>query len=152
FTEMWERFGFYCMSAVFLLYMKDKQNGHLILQNNAAQILGLYLGFVYFTPFFGGMLADRLIGYRLSIYLGGALMAAGYGLMAIDSLTAFFTGIVLVIVGNGLFKPNISTLVGKLYPAGDARLDSAYTIFYMGINIGAFVSPLTATALCNYFR
>jgi len=152
FTEMWERFGFYCMSAIFLLYMKDKQNGHPWLQNNASQILGLYLGFVYFTPFFGGILADQFLGYRLSIYLGGVLMGAGYFLLAIDHLAAFFGGLFCIILGNGLFKPNISTMVGKLYPAGDPRLDSAYTIFYMGINIGAFISPFTATVLCNYFR
>lgn len=152
FTEMWERFGFYCMSAIFLLYMKDKQNGHPWLQNNASQILGLYLGFVYFTPFFGGILADQLLGYRLSIYLGGVLLALGYFMLAIDHLSAFFGGLLCIILGNGLFKPNISTMVGKLYPAGDPRLDSAYTIFYMGINIGAFISPFTATVLCNYFR
>src|SRR5262245_36623177 len=152
FTEMWERFGFYCMSAIFLLYMKDKQNGHQYLQDNAAQILAFYLGFVYFTPFFGGILADQWLGYRASIYVGGVLMAAGYFLLGVDRLTAFFGGLVLIVLGNGFFKPNISTMVGKLYPAGDPRLDSAYTIFYMGINIGAFVSPLTATILCNYFR
>jgi POT family proton-dependent oligopeptide transporter len=152
FTEMWERFGFYCMSAIFLLYMKDKENGHPWLQKNAAQILGLYLGFVYFTPFFGGILADQVLGYRLAIYLGGILMAAGYFLLAVDHIASFGAGLLCIILGNGLFKPNISTLVGKLYPQGDPRLDSAYTIFYMGINIGAFISPLTATILCNYFR
>jgi POT family proton-dependent oligopeptide transporter len=151
-TEMWERFGFYCMSAIFLLYMKDKENGHPFLQANAAQILGFYLGFVYFAPFFGGILADQWLGYRASIYIGGVLLAAGYFLLGVDDLTAFFGGIALVVLGNGLFKPNISTLVGKLYPAGDPRLDSAYTIFYMGINIGAFISPLTATVVVNYFR
>lgn len=151
-VEMWERFGFYCMAAVFALYMEDKLNGHAYLQRNHEQILGLYLGFVYFTPFFGGLIADRLIGYRMSVYIGGLVLAAGYFLLAFSPLISFFAGLTLVVIGNGLFKPNISTMVGKLYPPNDPRLDSAYTIFYMGINIGAFVSPLVAGILCTQFR
>src|SRR5260370_26356965 len=150
-TEMWERFGFYCMAAIFALYMEDKNNGHPELQQNHAQILGLYLGFVYFTPFFGGILADRAIGYRRAVILGGILLGSGYLLLALDPLPYFVAGLVLIVVGNGLFKPNISTLVGKLYPPNDPRLDSAYTIFYMGINVGAFSAPLVAGALCNHF-
>lgn len=151
-TEMWERFGFYCMSAIFALYMEDKYNGHPILQENYALILGLYLGFVYFTPFFGGIIADRVIGYRRSVVLGGIMLATGYFLLAYDSLTSFFAGLVVLVLGNGLFKPNISTLVGRLYPPNDPRLDSAYTIFYMGINVGAFTAPLAAGILANRFR
>ena len=151
-TEMWERFGFYCMSAIFALYMEDKYNGHPFLQENYAFILGLYLGFVYFTPFFGGIIADRLIGYRWAVVLGGLMLSAGYFLLAYDPLPSFFLGLAVLVAGNGLFKANISTLVGKLYAANDPRLDSAYTIFYMGINVGAFTAPLAAGMLCNRFR
>src|SRR5579859_4918604 len=129
-TEMWERFGFYCMNAVFIYYMKDQLNGHPFLQNNAPRILGFYLGFVYFTPFFGGILADRLFGYRRTIIAGGILMGLGYLLLAFPPLPAFFSGLALVVIGNGFFKPNISTMVGKLYEPGDPRVDAAYTIFY----------------------
>lgn len=145
FTEMWERFGFYCMLAIFVLYMKE--SGHSFLQENASIIYGYYLGFVYFTPFFGGILADQKIGYRWAIVLGGAILALGYFLLSVDQLTFFFLGLTALVIGNGLFKPNISTLVGKLYEPGDTRLDGAYTIFYMGINIGAFASPLVAQYL-----
>ncbi len=153
-SEMWERFGFYCMAAVFALYMKDKNNGHPFLQDefNRAQILGLYLGFVYFTPFFGGILADQRFGYRKSVIIGAIFLGAGYLFLAFSPLWSFFTGLMLIVIGNGLFKPNISVLVGKLYAPNDPRLDSAYTIFYMGINLGAFSAPLVAGVLCNIYR
>ena len=143
-TELWERFGFYCMLAIFKLYMTDKNNGHPFLQEHSNQIYGLYLGGVYFTPFFGGILAEWKWGYRLTIILGALFLGAGYLLLGANSLTIFAVGLGAIIVGNGLFKPNISTMVGKLYPAGDPRVDNAFTIFYMGINIGAFTSPLVA--------
>jgi POT family proton-dependent oligopeptide transporter len=143
-TELWERFGFYCMLAIFKLYMTDKSNGHPFLQEHSNQIYGVYLGGVYFTPFFGGILAEWKWGYRLTIILGALFLGAGYLLLGVDSLTVFAIGLGAIIVGNGLFKPNISTMVGKLYPAGDPRVDNAFTIFYMGINIGAFTSPLVA--------
>src|SRR5436190_8050862 len=144
FTEMWERFGFYCMNAVFVLYMLSTDNGHPFLQDNASLIYGFYVGTVYFTPFFGGMLADGPLGYRWAVILGAVVMGAGYALLAVDHIAFFFAGLLGLVIGNGLFKPNISVLVGKLYPANDPRLDGAYTIFYMGINIGAFISPLVA--------
>ena len=144
FTEMWERFSFYTMAAVFMLYMKDKGNGHPFLQNNASLINGLYIGTVYFTPFFGGLLADQKWGYRLSILVGAIVMGLGQFLLGVDQIAFFFAGLVCLVLGNGLFKPNISTLVGKLYPANDPRLDNAYTLFYMGINLGAFAAPLVA--------
>jgi POT family proton-dependent oligopeptide transporter len=147
FTEMWERFSFYCMAAVFMLYMEWPDNGHPFLQEYASLIYGLYVGTVYFTPFFGGMLADQKWGYRLAIVVGGLVMGLGHLLLGIDQITCFFLGLLCLVIGNGLFKPNISTLVGKLYPPNDPRLDGAYTIFYMGINLGAFTSPLMATFL-----
>jgi proton-dependent oligopeptide transporter, POT family len=150
-VEMWERFGFYCMLAIFKLYMIDKNNGQPFLQENSNQIYGLYLGGVYFTPFFGGILAEWKMGYRLTIIVGAILMAAGYFLLGAVGLPFFVAGLGLIIIGNGLFKPNISSMVGKLYQAGDPRVDSAFTIFYMGINVGAFTSPFVASYLEDRF-
>src|SRR5437870_10279814 len=147
FTEMWERFGFYCMEAVFVYYMEASQ--YLFLRENASQIYGLYLGGVYFTPFFGGLLSEWRLGDSASILLGGLCMAVGYGLLALEPAVCFGLGIATIIVGNGLFKPNISSLVGKLYPPGDKRVDSAFSIFYMGINVGALMSPLIAAIVGN---
>lgn len=147
FTEMWERFGFYCMEAVFVYYMEASRYQYL--RDNASQIYGLYLAGVYFTPFFGGLLSEWRLGYSLSIIFGGLFMAAGYGLLALEPAVCFGLGLAGIILGNGLFKPNISSLVGKLYPPGDARVDSAFTIFYMGINIGALVAPISAAVVVN---
>ncbi|MBX7102897.1 MAG: peptide MFS transporter [Gemmataceae bacterium] len=147
FTEMWERFGFYCMEAVFVYYMKVSQ--YEFLRENSSRIYGMYLAGVYFTPFFGGLLSEWRLGYFLSIILGGLLMAGGYGLLALEPAVCFAVGLALIILGNGLFKPNISSLVGKLYPPGDSRVDSAFTIFYMGINIGALFSPIVAGVVGN---
>ncbi|MCM2279320.1 MAG: peptide MFS transporter [Oligoflexia bacterium] len=142
FTEMWERFSYYGMRALLVYYMTK----HLMFtQEKSSQIYGLYTGFVYFTPFFGGMLADRFLGQRKTVILGGVLMAIGHFLMAFESL--FFPALFFLILGNGAFKPNISTQVGNLYPAGDKRRDSAFSIFYMGINLGAFFSPLVCGTL-----
>jgi POT family proton-dependent oligopeptide transporter len=114
-------------------------------QERSSEIYGLYTGFVYFTPLFGGMLADRLLGQRRTVVLGGVLMAIGHFLMAIESL--FYPALIFLILGNGAFKPNISTQVGALYPAGDHRRDRAFSLFYMGINLGAFFSPLVCGTL-----
>jgi POT family proton-dependent oligopeptide transporter len=149
FVEMWERFGFYCMLAIFKLYMTDPEHPYDLLRQNSNQIYGLYLGGTYFTPFFGGILADWKLGYRLSVTLGAIFFVTGYFLLGAEGLPYFFAGLTLLIVGNGLFKPNISTMVGKLYPQGDPRIDSAFTIFYMGINIGAFLSPIVAGAIAS---
>jgi proton-dependent oligopeptide transporter, POT family len=143
-TEMWERFSFYTMAAVFMLYMTDETNGHPFLQQYASLINGLYVGTVYFTPFFGGILADRKLGYFWSIIYGAIAFAVGFFVLGIDHIVCFWLGLLFIVIGNGLFKPNISTLVGKLYEPNDARLDGAYTIFYMGINVGAFLAPLVA--------
>lgn len=142
FTEMWERFGFYCMEAVFVYYMKASQ--YEFLRENASRIYGIYLAGVYASPFFGGLLAEWRLGYFVSILLGGLFMAGGYGLLSLEPAVCFVIGLGLIVIGNGLFKPNISSLVGKLYEPGDPRIDSAFTIFYMGINVGALFSPIVA--------
>ncbi len=142
FTEMWERFSYYGMRSLLVYYMIK----HLqFTQVRSSQIYGLYTGFVYFTPLFGGMLADRWLGQRRTVILGGALMAVGHFLMAFESL--FYPALAFLILGNGAFKPNISTQVGALYAPGDHRRDRAFGLFYMGINLGAFFSPLVCGTL-----
>ncbi|MEK2645368.1 peptide MFS transporter [Bdellovibrio sp. BCCA] len=168
FTEMWERFSYYGMRVLLVLYMiqhlfqqadagkevfgyatiksvLESFYGELSHQALSSQIYGLYTGFVYFTPFFGGIIADRFIGQRRSVYVGGVLMAIGHFLMAVESM--FFPALLFLILGNGFFKPNISTQVGGLYAENDPRRDGAYTIFYMGINLGAILSPLICGTL-----
>ncbi len=142
FTEMWERFSYYGMRSLLVYYMVR----HLqFTQEHSSRIYGLYTGFVYFTPLFGGMLADRIMGQRRTVILGALLMAIGHFLMAFESL--FFPALLFLILGNGAFKPNISTQVGALYEAGDHRRDRAFSLFYMGINLGAFFSPLICGTL-----
>ncbi|MBI2712102.1 MAG: peptide MFS transporter [Bdellovibrio sp.] len=119
--------------------------GPMAVQPFASQIYGIYTGFVYFTPFFGGILADRVFGQRKTVVLGAVLMAIGHFLMAFEKF--FLVALVFLILGNGCFKPNISTQVGRLYEQGDPRRDGAFTIFYMGINLGAFFSPLVCGTL-----
>lgn len=152
FTEMWERFGFYLMLGIFTLYM-IAPDGIGFSDFKAADIYGTYLALVYLTPFLGGLLADRYLGYRLSITIGGALMGTGYIGLALPGTTAFFVSLFLIILGNGFFKPNISTLVGKLYNNDKFReyKDSGFNIFYMGINIGAFVCNFVAAYLRNQY-
>ena len=148
FTEMWERFGYYLMLGIFSLYMIDgwESGGMGFDSLKKSDIYGTYLGLVYLTPFIGGLLADRILGFRKSILIGGLLMAAGYLTLAIHDMTAFYIGLLLIILGNGMFKPNISTLVGNLYSDDRYRAnkDAGYNIFYMGINIGAFVCNFVA--------
>ncbi len=152
FTEMWERFGYYLMIGIFSLYMLDAVMGGLAFpREKAAETYGTFVALVYLTPFFGGVLADRVLGYRKSIVLGGLLMATGYFCVAFGGLSLFYLGLAFVIAGNGFFKPNISTIVGKLYEEGSPLRDSAYNIFYMGINIGAFASNFVAALLRNRF-
>ncbi len=151
FTEMWERLAFYIMVSILLLYVTDGETGGLGLTSAAGnEIYGLYLAFIYFTPFLGGMIADRYLGYRRAVLLGGLLMASGLLLMGIRSDFSFFvTGLCGLIVGNGFFKPNISVMVGNLYPKGDPRRDAGFNIFYMGINIGALAATLVAASVRN---
>ena len=146
FTEMWERFSYYGMRSLLVYYMTE----HLLYsQEHSSSIYGLYTGLVYFTPFFGGILADRYLGQRKAVVLGGVLMAIGHFLMAVEGM--FYVALAFLICGNGAFKPNISTQVGSLYEAGDHRRDRAFSIFYMGINLGAFFSPLVCGTLGERF-
>jgi POT family proton-dependent oligopeptide transporter len=147
FAELWERFSFYGMRALLVLYMVDQVFEALSNSDTVAAIVySSYGSLVYASPVIGGRIADKLIGYRRSIMLGGVLMSIGHFVLAIENNIAFFLALAFIIVGNGFFKPNISTFVGSLYPEGDRRKDSGFTIFYMGINIGAFLSPL----LCGW--
>ena len=140
FTEMWERFGFYLMLALFTLYLNEKLGWT---EEEAFGAYGWYMFFVYLSPFVGGIFADRVFGYRRAVLTGASLLGAGYLILGWPSMTVFYLSLGLLVLGNGLFKPNISTLVGNLYPQGDARRDSAFSIFYMGINIGAgFAGPV----------
>ncbi|GIW79451.1 MAG: hypothetical protein KatS3mg105_1258 [Gemmatales bacterium] len=144
FAEMWERFSYYGMRALLLFYMLK---GFLeYVDKDAYAIYGAYTALVYMTPFFGGMIADRLLGARRAVILGGLLMAAGHLMMTIEEAWAFYSALALLIAGNGFFKPNISTIVGSLYPQGSPKRDGGFTIFYMGINLGAAMSPL----LCGF--
>ncbi len=143
FTEMWERLAFYTMVGILLLYTIDAERGGLGLPRELGnEIYGLYLAFVYFTPFLGGMIADRFLGYRRAVALGGLLMATGLFLMGMPGYTFFVLGLIGLIVGNGFFKPNISVMVGNLYKPGDPKRDTGFNIFYMGINIGALAATL----------
>lgn len=166
-TEMWERFSYYGMRALLVLYMVkyllhppaaaavfglasfraalEAVFGPLDLQPLASQIYGFYTGLVYLTPVLGGLLADRALGQRRTVILGAALMAIGHFMMAFERLFLFALG--FLIVGSGCFKPNISTQVGTLYPPGDRRRDRAFSIFYVGINLGAFLAPLVCGTL-----
>ena len=168
FTEMWERFSYYGMRVLLVMYMTkylllDPSRaaevlgyngleqilvslfGPMNIQQMSSQIYGLYTGFVYLTPVLGGYLADKYFGQNKTVYLGGILMAIGHFLMASEKM--FLLALLFLILGNGAFKPNISTQVGNLYKEGDPRRDSAFTIFYMGINLGAFFSPFICGTL-----
>jgi proton-dependent oligopeptide transporter, POT family len=170
-TEMWERFSYYGMRALLTLYMvkylllPDRIDhvwgepalrsglealfGPLGVQPFASQIYGLYTSLVYFTPILGGLIADRVLGQRRTVIIGAALMAIGHFLMASERL--FLLALIVLVLGNGAFKPNISTQVGALYPPGDPRRDRAFSIFYVGINVGAFFSPLVCGTLAVAF-
>jgi POT family proton-dependent oligopeptide transporter len=151
FSEMWERFGYYLMIGIFTLYLKDTVDGFSMTEAEASDLYGTFIAFVFLTPFIGGLLADRVLGYRRSIIFGGILMGIGYCLMSIHDLNMLYISMLLVILGNGFFKPNISTLLGNLYNDAEykARKDEGYNIFYMGINIGAFVCNFFGAALYN---
>jgi POT family proton-dependent oligopeptide transporter len=151
FSEMWERFGYYLMIGIFTLYLKDAVDGFGMTEAEASDLYGTFIAFVFLTPFIGGLLADRILGYRRSITIGGILMGVGYCLMSVHDLNMLYLAMLLVILGNGFFKPNISTLLGNLYNDAEykALKDEGYNIFYMGINIGAFVCNFFGAALYN---
>ena len=147
-TEMWERFSYYGMRAIFILYMTQAL---LFNKELASEIYGSYTGLVYLTPLIGGYIADRYWGNRKSIVFGAVIMALGQFFMFLSAcfhhqtglaVPLMFLGLFTLIMGNGFFKPNISTMVGDLYEPADHRKDSAFTIFYMGVNVGSFIAPL----------
>lgn len=144
-SEMWERFGYYLMIGIFTLYLKDVEAGFAMTEKEASDLYGTFIALVFLTPFIGGLIADRYLGYRKSIVLGGLMMGAGYFMMGIHSITMLYVAMTLVILGNGFFKPNISTLLGNFYSTDEykEKKDEGYNIFYMGINVGAFI--------CNFF-
>ena len=143
FTEMWERFSYYGMRALLVLYLVKQLN---FTDYRAGIVYGTYTGLVYLTPILGGYISDRYIGKKVAILLGGVLMMLGHLTLALDSLNTFYLGLLFLILWNGFFKPNISTLLGNLYDSKEGLRDSAFTIFYMGINIGGSLGPL----FCGY--
>ena len=150
FTEMWERFSYYGMRALLTLFLVSKivEGGWEWSNEDALQLYGWYTGLVYLTPLLGGIIADKFTGYRKAILIGALVMTLGHAAMAMEGLSAtfFYIGLALMILGNGMFKPNISSMVGQLYPNSSAKKDAGYTIFYMGINAGAFLGMM----LCGY--
>ena len=155
FTEMWERFGYYLILGIFVLYMIDADKGGLAFEDkHADDIFGTFIALTYLTPFLGGFLADRLLGYIKAIYIGGTLMGLGYiGLGLFKDVSMFYVSMGLIIIGNGFFKPSISTLLGNLYSDDKykANKDAGYNIFYMGINIGGFVCNIIAAYMRNKY-
>ncbi|HNJ27919.1 MAG TPA: oligopeptide:H+ symporter, partial [Ferruginibacter sp.] len=150
FTEMWERFGYYLMVGILFLFLTNS-TGKGLPRALGADVVGTFIALVYLTPFIGGLLADRYLGYIKSIFIGGSLMAAGYLTIALPGEYTAYIAMGLIIIGNGFFKPNISTLLGNMYNREDLQplKDNAYNIFYMGINIGAFFCNFVAAILRN---
>ncbi|GAC1379172.1 MAG: peptide MFS transporter [Ginsengibacter sp.] len=156
FTEMWERFGYYLMIGILLLFLRDTpaHGGKGFDNGLSVDVVGTFIAMVYLTPFIGGLMADRVLGYTRSIFFGGALMACGYFLLAVPGGNGLlYIALTCIIVGNGFFKPNISTLLGNIYNTEELKVkkDAAYNIFYMGINIGAFVCNFVAAYLRNTY-
>src|SRR6266581_3126649 len=148
FTELWERFSYYGMRSLLMLFMvaPAAAGGLGMPAERAAAIYGLYTGSVYFTAIPGGWIADRLLGLRRAVLVGGILIALGHYCLAVHAMPTFFAGLTLIVLRTGLLKPNISSIVGQLYRADDPRRDAGFSIFYMGINLGALISPL----VCGY--
>ncbi|MEJ7848477.1 MAG: peptide MFS transporter [Pyrinomonadaceae bacterium] len=138
-TEMWERFSFYSMLSLFTLYLRTDFG---FTGSEATTLNANYLMFVYASPIIGGLVADRLTGYRKAVMIGGVFFMIGHGLLSIPAMWAVYLALVCLVIGNGFFKPNVSTMVGNLYPEGSHLKDRAYNIFYMGINVGAFAAPI----------
>ena len=150
-TEMWERFSFYSMLALFTLYLRDGTEGFGWTAAEATTLYANYLMFVYASPLIGGLIADRITGYRKAVMIGGVFFMIGHGLLSIPAVWAVYAALTFLVIGNGFFKPNVSTMVGNLYPEGSALKDRAYNIFYMGINIGAFLAPIVMEIVKSYF-
>jgi POT family proton-dependent oligopeptide transporter len=146
FTEMWERFSYYGMRAFLILYMVHALNFD---DKHAGAIYGTYTGSVWLAAIFGGIIADRWLGHYRSVLVGGMIIALGHFTLAFHPLPFFYAGLSLIVIGTGLLKPNVSTLVGSLYEQGDARRDAGFSIFYMGINLGAFLGPIIAGYLAQ---
>ncbi len=144
FTEMWERFGFYSMLAMFTLYLQDRDRGFAWSPQDATRLYSNYLMFVYASPLIGGWIGDKKLGYRNSVLIGGFIFMVGYFLLSVHSVTTVYVALTCLVVGNGFFKPNVSAMVGHLYPEGSHLKDRAYNIFYMGINVGALLAPISA--------
>jgi len=148
-TEMWERYSFYTVQAMLSLYLRDTVHGFSFSNAQSASVVSTYNMFIYFTPLLGGLIADRLTGFRKAIMIGGVSFMIGHALLAVpNSLFICYLALTFLVIGNGFFKPNVSSLVGNLYPEGSHLKDKAYVIFYMGINIGALMAPLVA----NFIR
>jgi proton-dependent oligopeptide transporter, POT family len=150
-TEMWERFSFYSMLSLFTLYLRDPVEGFGWTAAEATSLYSNYLMFVYASPLIGGLIADKITGYRKAVMIGGFFFMAGHGLLSIPALWAVYLALTCLVIGNGFFKPNVSTMVGNLYPEGSHLKDRAYNIFYMGINIGAFAAPIVMEIVKQYF-
>ncbi|HEY6122287.1 MAG TPA: peptide MFS transporter [Pyrinomonadaceae bacterium] len=151
FTEMWERFSYYGMRALLTLYMTSKlaDGGLGFDENYSAAIYASYVSSVWYLPLVGGWLADKVLGARRAVLIGGIVIACGHYSMAIDTVPTFYAALILIALGTGLLKPNISTMVGQLYAPGDKRRDAGFSIFYMGINLGAFISPFVTGFLAQ---
>jgi POT family proton-dependent oligopeptide transporter len=149
FTEMWERLSYYGMRALLVLFMTDQvmNSGMGMTDRTATAIYGIYTAAVYLVALPGGWIADRLMGAQRAVFIGGVIIMSGHFVLAIPSVYAFFLGLLLVVLGTGLLKPNVSAIVGELYPPGDPRRDGGFTIFYMGINVGALLGPLVCGTL-----
>ncbi len=150
-TEMWERFSFYTMIAMLTLYLQDATDGFGWSKRDATRLYANYLMFVYASPLIGGWIADRKLGFRRTITIGGLFFIVGHVLLAFPTIPALYASLTCLVIGNGCFKPNISTMVGNLYRPGSPLRDSAYNIFYMGINIGALGAPLVAESVRQRF-
>ncbi len=150
-TEMWERFSFYSMLALFTLYLRDPTEGFGWTATQATSLYANYLMFVYASPLIGGFIADKVTGYRKAVMIGGVFFMIGHGLLSIPAIWAVYAALTFLVIGNGFFKPNVSTMVGNLYPEGSPLKDRAYNIFYMGINVGAVFAPIVMEIVKAYF-
>ena len=150
-TEMWERFSFYSMLALFTLYLRDPNEGFGWTAAEATWLYSTYLMFVYLSPLVGGFIADRFTGYRKAVMIGGFFFMAGHATLSIPAIWAVYLALTFLVIGNGFFKPKVSTMVGNLYPEGSHLKDRAYNIFYMGINVGAALAPIVMEIVRHYF-